>query len=113
MGLSLIWHIPSISIEFGFHYYNGLFSGILGFLLPPNEVAKILMSHKTIEGSELEQVLKQREKLIKKPWVGKAFLCNWFERSCFFCGGKVYSELARISFSERFERYQNIWLKIK
>jgi len=65
LGLSFIWHIPSITIEFGFHYYNGLYAGLLAFLLPPDQMVKITMNQKIVEGTELGLVLKQRQKGLK------------------------------------------------
>ncbi len=37
-SLLAVWHVPSLSIEFGFSLFYGVSFGFLNYLLPPKDI---------------------------------------------------------------------------
>lgn len=59
-GLSFLWHIPSITIELGFHMYNAVYEGILAFLVPPEKNLKIVLHQRTLQNTEVGDMINRK-----------------------------------------------------
>jgi len=62
IGLSLVWHIPSISIELAFHHYNGMYAAMVSLLVPQEKYLKVLTDPKFIESNDLGRVINKKDK---------------------------------------------------
>ena len=47
-SLLAIWHIPSLSIEFGYNLFYGISFGTLNYLLPPKDFFPIIFNEKNV-----------------------------------------------------------------
>jgi len=61
-GLSLVWHVPSISIELAFHYYNGLYAAFVSLLMPQEKLIKVLVDKQFLENNDLARIVDTKKK---------------------------------------------------